>query len=405
MISPYARLDAGDSRTLGIVLKIAERCNLACTYCYFFFGGDESYRLHSPVMSPASLEDVAQFLEQAVRDYDLDYLEIALHGGEPLLMKKPAFVQLCQRLQACAGDTCELLLAMQTNGVLIDDGWIDIFADNNVSVGVSIDGPRAKHDAFRVDKKGRGSFDNSVRGWRKLKAAAAAGRMPEPGVLCVLTPDMPEDIFGFFTDELDVRQLDFLLPDVSHDTCDYSAADIAVIEARLKSIFDDWQARSDPALRVRYIREAMMPFISEAGKARSLAIRENLFRYMTISSDGQIYVEDTLKSVLADTPADLDVRRSSLADVFGSAPWRIIARGVDTIPQKCAACRYWAVCKGGPMMTRHSRARGFDNPSVYCDALYGFYAHLEQKIAGTGRLRPGFAAPDCIAAAPTEAVA
>ncbi|HEV2739171.1 MAG TPA: hypothetical protein VGU66_11380, partial [Candidatus Elarobacter sp.] len=36
---------------LSVVLKVAERCNLACPYCYFFFGGDDSYLLHPAFIS------------------------------------------------------------------------------------------------------------------------------------------------------------------------------------------------------------------------------------------------------------------------------------------------------------------------------------------------------------------
>ena len=36
-------------------------------------------------------------------------------------------------------------------------------------VGLSIDGPRELHDAFRVDKGGRGTFDSVIRGWRLLQ--------------------------------------------------------------------------------------------------------------------------------------------------------------------------------------------------------------------------------------------
>ncbi len=43
---------------LNIVFKISERCNLKCDYCYFFFGGDETWKQHPAVVSRQVVEDL-----------------------------------------------------------------------------------------------------------------------------------------------------------------------------------------------------------------------------------------------------------------------------------------------------------------------------------------------------------
>jgi uncharacterized protein len=59
---------------------------------------------------------------------------------------------------------------LQTNGTLITDEWIRIFTDYEISVGVSIDGPREvmRH---RVDWSGRETFDRVMDGVARLRAA------------------------------------------------------------------------------------------------------------------------------------------------------------------------------------------------------------------------------------------
>ena len=38
-------------------------------------------------------------------------------------------------------------------------------------VGLSVDGPRELHDRYRVDKGGKGTFDQVMRGWETAEEA------------------------------------------------------------------------------------------------------------------------------------------------------------------------------------------------------------------------------------------
>lgn len=59
--------------------------------------------------------------------------------------------------------------AFQTNGVLLNDEWCGLFKENGFLIGLSIDGPRALHDRYRVDKGGQPTFDRVMRGVETLK--------------------------------------------------------------------------------------------------------------------------------------------------------------------------------------------------------------------------------------------
>lgn len=391
MFKAHDRLATHGRRAVAVVLKITERCNLACTYCYFFFGGDGTFAQHAPLMKGETAADIGAFLGRAAEELDLDSIEVALHGGEPLLMKPDAFSALVETIRRAIPARCKLLLTVQTNGMLVSDRWIEVFSHHGIGVGVSIDGPRAHNDRWRLDKRGQGSFDRAVAGWRLLKEAAAAGRIGEPGILSVIDADAPEDLLPFFTDELGARSINFLLPDVTHDDNKRTSREIELIGQAMTRIFDDWSARKDAGIRVRFIRDALLPMISESVPTGSNISKEDLWRAITISSDGDVYVEDTLRGVFASSSANAqDVRNSRLGDILESPDWARVADGVDRLGTRCESCRYRSVCRGGSMVSRYSRANGFQNPSVYCEALFAFHAHVERRVRLAGRLHTGF---------------
>ena len=62
---------------------------------------------------------------------------------------------------------------LQTNGVLLNEDWAKFLKEHCFLVGLSIDGPRALHDRFRVNKGGAPTFD---------KVMAAANLLRKFGV-------------------------------------------------------------------------------------------------------------------------------------------------------------------------------------------------------------------------------
>lgn len=71
-----------------------------------------------------------------------------------------------------------ILNTLQTNATLIDDAWARFLGDNGFLVGVSIDGPRDLHDAYRVDKGGKRTFDRVMTGLDALRRQG--GRWTKP---------------------------------------------------------------------------------------------------------------------------------------------------------------------------------------------------------------------------------
>jgi uncharacterized protein len=97
---------------------------------------------------------------------------------------------------------------IQTNGTMLDDAWAAFFKEHNFLVGLSVDGPRELHDAYRVDKGGAGSFDRVMGGWQALRRHKV-----DVNILCTVhaaNADHPVEVYRFFRDELEAQFIQFI---------------------------------------------------------------------------------------------------------------------------------------------------------------------------------------------------
>lgn len=374
-----------EERALGVVLKISERCNLTCSYCYFFFGGDESYKLNPPIMKSDVVGAIVAFLEDAVDRYRLSSVQISLHGGEPLLLKKPAFARLCERFRLALNDKCRLRIVLQTNGVLIDEEWVEIFARESIDVGLSFDGNQAAHDVFRLDKRGRGTYAQSRRGWNLLLEAAKAKRVRWPGVLCVVSPEHSgAQLFDHFARDLGARAINFLLPDLCYDN-EVPPEFVAGCGRYLREVFDAWAAYRPQRVNVRFISEIYLPLLND-GHAAAMRQRANdVAQLVAIRSSGEISPVDKLSTVSEHYKSTgLNVRTATLAEVLNGPLWAEIRAASSAVPPGCRGCQWWNICRGGPIHTRFARDSGFDNPSIYCSALQDLFSHAAGALLAGG---------------------
>jgi sulfatase maturation enzyme AslB (radical SAM superfamily) len=130
-----------------VLLKVASRCNLNCTYCYVYNMGDDGWRSQPKRMSEAVQAAVVDRLGDLARRQGRPF-SVVLHGGEPLLMGALRLERLLTNLRAVLPAECGLHL--QTNGVLLDDTVLEICASH--SVGISIKGTLLRPPGSRRSK-------------------------------------------------------------------------------------------------------------------------------------------------------------------------------------------------------------------------------------------------------------
>ncbi len=179
-------------------------CNIDCTYC-FFLSKEALYPDDKHRMSEATLE---AYLRQLLEAHRAPEVTVAWQGGEPTLMKLEFFRRSIELVEKYRRPGQIVQHTFQTNGLLIDDDWCVFFKEHNFLVGLSVDGPRELHDTYRRDRRGQGTFDLVMRGWRYLREHGV-----EFNILCTVNAANEKHgraVYRFFRDALGAKWIQFI---------------------------------------------------------------------------------------------------------------------------------------------------------------------------------------------------
>ena len=180
-------------------------CNLDCSYCFF---------LSKEMLYPGSRFRMADelletYLRQLIEAHaGVPEVTIAWQGGEPTLMGLDFFRRSVELAERYLQPGQRAVHTIQTNGTLIDEQWAAFFKENEFLVGISIDGPQELHDAYRVTKGGRGSFDQVMRGLAHLRDAGVEWNALT--TIHAANGDRGREVYCFLRDECGARFMQFI---------------------------------------------------------------------------------------------------------------------------------------------------------------------------------------------------
>lgn len=184
---------------------IGSTCNIDCAYCYYLHKEQLLDQKRGRRMAPSMLE---RYIRQYIESQNGEQIVFSWQGGEPTMLGLDFFrdiVALQEKYQP-AGQRIENDL--QTNATLLTDEWCRFLKQQRFLMGVSIDGPRALHDAYRVDRKGQPTFDAVMRGIALLKRHDV-----QFNTLTVVNPrnaKRPLDVYRFLRDEVGSTYTQFI---------------------------------------------------------------------------------------------------------------------------------------------------------------------------------------------------
>jgi uncharacterized protein len=364
----YARVTAAVRQ---VILKLHSRCNLSCTYCYVYESVDESWKRQPATLSPATLELVAGRIGEHVRQHRPASISVVLHGGEPLLAGHDGVSAALDAIRAAVPPQTRVRFGMQTNGVLLDERFLQIFHRHRVRVGVSLDGGPAANDRHRTYANGKGSYERVAAGLRLL--AEPAHRDLYSGLLA--TVDVRNDPLQVYASLLEFTPpaIDLLLPHGNWSNPPPRPAGAMSYADWLITIFDAWYDAPAAPTRIRLFESIMMRLLG--GPSSTDAVGGDQPGVVVIETDGTYEQTDSLKTTVDGAAATgLGAATDSLDDLMrhlGPPP---------ELSAECLACPIVQVCGGG-LRAHRFRDGSLRNPSAYCADLYATIRHIERRVS------------------------
>ena len=358
-------------------------CNLDCSYC-FYLEKEKLYPGSSDfVMPPDVLE---QFIKQKIEGQDAAIISFVWQGGEPTLPGVDYFKEVV-RLQKKYANGKNIENGFQTNGVLLDDKWCRFFAENNFLIGISIDGPAALHDKYRVLKGGQPTFKKVMRGIEFLKKYQV-----EFNTLTVVNKENsyhPVEVYNFLK-EAGSGYMQFipvveriapseelqLVPPAYHGDACVAGWSVEPLQYGnfLCELFDEWVKEDvgryfiqifDVALESQLgIRQSLCVFKETCGKA--LAIEHNGDVY---SCDHYVYPENKLGNIMESPLESLVFSRQQVT--FGMDK-------KNSLPRYCLDCEVRYACNGECPKHRFIKTPdGEEGLNYLCAGYKKFFSHIE----------------------------
>jgi uncharacterized protein len=352
-----------------VLLKVASRCNINCSYCYVYHMGDDNWSKLTKFMSDDTISATLNSLAE-IRQYQDKYFSVVLHGGEPLLLGAPALKSLFSGLRSVLDYNYPI--SIQTNGILITTEILEICSANKVSIAVSIDGPKHVHDKLRLTHNGEGTFDAVIAGIKKLRNHSDSEFL-NAGLLAVIDPESdPHEVYTFFK-SMQAPSVDFLYKDGNHDRMPNGKSRIDSIEYGkwMVGLLNSYLADDDP-LPIRVIDDMLKVLLGGIVSKEGLGLTD--FGIIIIDTDGTVMKNDTLKSSYngADKFENpVNVKDGGLIPFLNSQAFTKYKELQRPTHKKCLECPQLNICGGGMILHRWKNGFGFNNPSVYCsDQLY-----------------------------------
>jgi uncharacterized protein len=360
LLTIYGENGSGQApRITSLLIKPASAvCNLDCEYCFYLDRDADPYKaLPARRMSEETLER----LVDTYLFYSYPQSVFAFQGGEPTLAGLPFFEKLVALQQQYGRGGQAVSNSLQTNAVLLDQNWCELFRSYSWLLGVSLDGPEDVNDLYRFNKERRGTWKRVMESIALLKKNSV-----DFNILCVLNQanvGRPKELYRFYR-SIGIDNIQFI-PLAEFDGAGNPLPFTISPEQYgrfLCEVFELWWPER------RKVRIRMFDNIAEAlagQKPGNCTMHETCDSYVVVEYNGDVYPCDffvesgwKLGNITLDSWAEIARR----ARRYSFASKKTLAH------PECQVCEYQSICHGGCPKFRHGPQKRFEDLDYFCQA-------------------------------------
>ncbi|HBZ7326263.1 anaerobic sulfatase maturase [Klebsiella michiganensis] len=362
-------------------------CNIQCDYCYYL----EKEKINPSNSLTMSDETLDNYVKQTIMSQNVDIIDFIWQGGEPTLAGIE-FYEKAIRLQNKYRNGKEINNYFQTNGVIINQQWAELFKKHDFLIGISIDGDREFNDQYRRTRSGSGSIDKILRGIELLKN----NRVEFNTLTVVNNKNFSDPLRVYrFLKSIGSQYMQFI-PLVERERNSTSDGDLHLVDPEfqaeckvsdwslqpedfgrfLNTIFDEWFSRDIGKVFVMNFEETMTKKYSAKS---SCVINEYCGANLIVEKNGDIFSCDHF--VFPDHRLG-NINEVNLFDLVNSKQQlEFSKRKLTNMAKECQSCEYLKLCNGGCQKHRFLQAKnGMMNKNYFCDSYKVYHQHCLPRM-------------------------
>ena len=354
-------------------------CNLNCSYCYFL----KKEQLYSGSNFRMSEDLLENYTRQYIDAHTTPEVTFAWQGGEPTLMGLDFYRRAVEYQKKFSRPGMRIQNAFQTNGILLDSAWCRFFKEHNFLVGLSLDGPKSLHDAYRVDKGDQPTFDRVMKALRLLQKYQVDYNI----LSCIhaANADHGMEVFRFLRDEAGAQFIQFIpIVERQNETGNQQGNRVTECSVAgrqygefLEAVFDEWLIRDVGRVYVQLFDVALGVWL---GSRASLCVfDETCGTALALEHNGDVYSCDHF--VEPDYYLG-NVRQENLIDLVASPQQsRFGVAKRSSLPKYCRQCEVRFMCNGGcPKNRILITPDGEPGLNYLCEGYRAFFLHIDKPM-------------------------
>lgn len=378
IINPFAR-------PLYVMTKPAgAHCNLACDYCYYL----EKQKLYQNGDKHIMSDQLTEvFIREYIQSQFGNEVNFTWHGGEPMI-RPLSYYKKVVRWQRRYAEGKAILNCLQTNGTLLTPEWCRFLHDEGWLVGISIDGPKDMHDAYRMKRNGGPTWEKVMQGIEMLDRYEVEWNAM--AVVNDITAARPLDFYRFFRDEIECRYLQFTPvverirrhEDGRHlahvmDGDEYAVAPFSVTPEAwgsfLCTMFDEWYNNDVGEMFVQTFEATLANWAGMTPGVCSLS--DWCGHAAVMEHNGDIYCCDHF--VFPEYYLG-NIRNRGILDMLNSERQMAFAdMKTKGLPTQCRQCRWQFACHGECPRNRFAKTKdGEPGLNYLCEGYRRYFEHV-----------------------------